>query len=386
MDQTLVPELFASKSDTLNNDDITMEAIPIKPLEVPVVSTVSVPDDEVCNLPLNISTTIYQIKNTGHPSKENISVKEQTNCYKTAIWKQLLAILPVYTLQLCYGMSSGYPAITTPQLTMDYAQFPIYDDQESWIVNIDNLVTPGVCIVSGYLQHKFGPKLILNCLAIWRCIMIKFSTWAVNRTCSYIIKPSHGDDQHINLVDTLHGHQELCLSNASDKHLLHLLSFLIVQQSFFVVTGSNLTRLPPSLSEELSSVSVSDQCKVLLENFSNSSSKFTRCANQYAKPIFMCRNCVHDFIDVCTYYYALEHSQSKDKPGGLRPLVGDLGIIMEILSPRILVVRHKNRGANTDHQYHCKILALLFRPATSVFFTSARRSICCNVGRSVGLS
>ena len=189
------------------------------------------------------------------------------------------------------------------------------------------------------------------------------------------IKPSHGDDQHINLVDTLHGHQEvhqtfnnlpfydylLCLSNASDKHLLHLLSFLIVQQSFFVVTGSNLTRLPPSLSEELSSVSVSDQCKVLLENFSNSSSKFTRCANQYAKPIFMCRNCVHDFIDVCTYYYALEHSQSKDKPGGLRPLIGDLGIIMEILSPRILVVRHKNRGANTDHQYHCKILALLFR-------------------------
>ena len=251
-----------------------MEAIPIKPLEVPAVSTVSVPDDEVCNLPLNISTTVYQIKNTGHPSKENITVEEQTNCYKTAIWKQLLAILPVYTLQLCYGMSSGYPAITTPQLTMDYAQFPIYDDQESWIVSIDNLVTPGVCIVSGYLQHKFGPKLILNCLAIWRCIMIKFSTWAVNRTCSYIIKPSHGDDQHINLVDTLHGHQEvhqtfnnlpfydylLCLSNASDKHLLHLLSFLIVQQSFFVVTGSNLTRLPPSLSEELSSVSVSDQC------------------------------------------------------------------------------------------------------------------------------
>ena len=69
-----------------------------------------------------------------------------------------------------------------------------------------------------------------------------------------------------------------------------------------------------------------------------------------------------------------------DKPGGLRPLVGDvvlvlkdqpnLGLIREVLSPRRVIVRHKNRGANTDHQYHCKILALLFRPTSSVFFIS----------------
>ena len=69
-----------------------------------------------------------------------------------------------------------------------------------------------------------------------------------------------------------------------------------------------------------------------------------------------------------------------DKPGGLSPLVGDvvlvlkdqpnLGLIREVLSPRRVVVRHKNRGANTDHQYHCKILALLFRPTSSVFFIS----------------
>ena len=69
-----------------------------------------------------------------------------------------------------------------------------------------------------------------------------------------------------------------------------------------------------------------------------------------------------------------------DKPDGLRPLVGDvvrvlkdqpnLGLIREVLSPRRVVVRHKNRGANTDHQYHCKILALLFRPTSSVFFIS----------------
>ena len=68
------------------------------------------------------------------------------------------------------------------------------------------------------------------------------------------------------------------------------------------------------------------------------------------------------------------------KPGGLRPLAGDvvlvlkdqpnLGLIREVLSPRRVVVRHKNRGANTDHQYHCKILALLFRPTSSVFFIS----------------
>ena len=60
-----------------------------------------------------------------------------------------------------------------------------------------------------------------------------------------------------------------------------------------------------------------------------------------------------------------------DKPIGLRPLVGDqpnLGLIVEVLSPRRVVVRHKHRGANTDHTYHCKILALLFRPTAAAFF------------------
>ena len=32
-----------------------------------------------------------------------------------------------------------------------------------------------------------------------------------------------------------------------------------------------------------------------------------RCANQYAKPIFMCRKCVGDFLNVRTYYHALDH-------------------------------------------------------------------------------
>ena len=69
-----------------------------------------------------------------------------------------------------------------------------------------------------------------------------------------------------------------------------------------------------------------------------------------------------------------------DKPGAIKPLVGDvvlvcketpsLGLVTEILSPRRVVVRHKHRGSNADHQYHCKILALIFRPESPVYFIS----------------
>jgi len=78
-----------------------------------------------------------------------------------------------------------------------------------------------------------------------------------------------------------------------------------------IVTGADISPIPTSLALELFSVPAPDQCKVVLEKFSNSSSAFTRCATEYAKPIYMCRNCVHDFINVRTYYYALEHSQSE---------------------------------------------------------------------------
>ena len=64
-----------------------------------------------------------------------------------------------------------------------------------------------------------------------------------------------------------------------------------------------------------------------------SSTLARRCANQYAKPIFMCRKCLLDFLDVRTYYKALEHSEmdginckelltSHDKVG--KELFGDL--------------------------------------------------------------
>jgi len=90
---------------------------------------------------------------------------------------------------------------------------------------------------------------------------------------------------------------------------LQIFSLFLLKLIF--VSGSELTISPPSLTLELSSVPAQDQCKVVLEKFSKSSSDFTKCATEYAKPIFMCRNCVHDFINVRTYYYALEHSQSE---------------------------------------------------------------------------
>jgi hypothetical protein len=44
-----------------------------------------------------------------------------------------MALLPVYLLQICYGMNTGYPAIMTPQLREDCSEFEITEDQESWI-------------------------------------------------------------------------------------------------------------------------------------------------------------------------------------------------------------------------------------------------------------
>ena len=53
-------------------------------------------------------------------------------------------------------------------------------------------------------------------------------------------------------------------------------------------------------------------CKLLLEKFSESSSNFTLCANQFARPIHMCRECKDDFINVRKYYNALLHSKQDD--------------------------------------------------------------------------
>ena len=80
---------------------------------------------------------------------------------------QLLALVPVFLLQFTYGMNTGFPAILTPQLAEEKAeaseaeQFTITADEESWIVSLDNLATPLVCVASGCLQqagHKFHDK------------------------------------------------------------------------------------------------------------------------------------------------------------------------------------------------------------------------------------
>ena len=81
---------------------------------------------------------------------------------------QLLALVPIFLLQFTYGMNTGFPAILTPQLAEEKGeaaeteteteQFAITADEESWIVSLDNLATPLVCVASGCLQqagHKF---------------------------------------------------------------------------------------------------------------------------------------------------------------------------------------------------------------------------------------
>ena len=52
-------------------------------------------------------------------------------------------------------------------------------------------------------------------------------------------------------------------------------------------------------------------CWVLVERFSNSSSEFTMCATRNAKPIFLCRTCVGEFLNVRTAYRAIESNHMK---------------------------------------------------------------------------
>ena len=90
-------------------------------------------------------------------------------------------MLPIYFLQVCYGMNSGFPAIATAQLRENCTEeFPITLTQETWIgmsisislhrvgnysmhlcyvlVSLDNFSNIIVCLFSGYLQERYGPK------------------------------------------------------------------------------------------------------------------------------------------------------------------------------------------------------------------------------------
>ena len=90
--------------------------------------------------------------------QDKLLISEEFFILVLYLFLQVLALIPVYLLQICYGMNTGFPAILTPQLRENCSEFSITSDQESWIVSIDNLATPLICILSGFLQQKFGPQ------------------------------------------------------------------------------------------------------------------------------------------------------------------------------------------------------------------------------------
>ena len=52
---------------------------------------------------------------------------------KPRVWSQILALVPLYILNICSGMHNGYSAILTPQLRSGCDGFSIDDYEESWI-------------------------------------------------------------------------------------------------------------------------------------------------------------------------------------------------------------------------------------------------------------
>eukprot|EP00091_Calanus_sinicus_P004909 TRINITY_DN15278_c0_g1_i1.p1 TRINITY_DN15278_c0_g1~~TRINITY_DN15278_c0_g1_i1.p1 ORF type:complete len:120 (+),score=2.41 TRINITY_DN15278_c0_g1_i1:419-778(+) len=82
---------------------------------------------QVALLPPDSSSNVRRNSRTG--------VNIHSNVQRT--WSQVLSLLPVYLLQLCYGMNSGFPAILTPQLAEPCSEFAISVQQESWIVSLD---------------------------------------------------------------------------------------------------------------------------------------------------------------------------------------------------------------------------------------------------------
>lgn len=96
------------------------------------------------------------------PSKEKLVPKiSHAVSSKAQTRTQIYALVPIYLLQFCYGMNTGFPAILTPQLREPCSEFRITENQESWIVSLDNVATPLICLCSGILQQRYGPKYIL---------------------------------------------------------------------------------------------------------------------------------------------------------------------------------------------------------------------------------
>ena len=70
------------------------------------------------------------ISNNNKSNKRDKICKSQD---KTLFSSQMVSLLPVYLLELCYGMNSGFTAILTPQLYGDCAEFQVSLDQLSWV-------------------------------------------------------------------------------------------------------------------------------------------------------------------------------------------------------------------------------------------------------------
>ena len=66
-------------------------------------------------------------KSRQQPKDENCRNK------KPRVWSQILALVPIYILNICSGMHNGYSAILTPQLRSGCDGFTIDDYEESWI-------------------------------------------------------------------------------------------------------------------------------------------------------------------------------------------------------------------------------------------------------------
>ena len=52
--------------------------------------------------------------------------------------------------------------VMTPQLMEDGSEFLINEDEEGWIVSIDNSVVIFMSILSGFLQTKYGPMKVMQ--------------------------------------------------------------------------------------------------------------------------------------------------------------------------------------------------------------------------------
>ena len=85
----------------------------------------------------------------------------QVKKQKLKIYFQIISILPLFLLDICYGASNGFPAILAPQLSEPCSEFMMSTNQKALIVSMDNMVAPFAAFAAGILQQKIGPKKIL---------------------------------------------------------------------------------------------------------------------------------------------------------------------------------------------------------------------------------